>query len=239
MSLSQEISNWIEKQVKNANKKGIVLGLSGGIDSSVVAVLSKKALGDNVLGLLLPCNSSNIDERLATELANTSNIKTRKIDSSGLFNQLININPKANDLAKANLKPRLRMLILYYFANSLDYLVAGTGNKSEIMTGYFTKHGDGGCDVLPLGGLLKTEVKSLARELNLPSEIIKRPPTAGLWEGQTDESEMAITYKDLDKCLIAIESKTFKNLKESDLKRVRLMIKKSHHKRKRIPMFYF
>ena len=113
--------------------------------------------------------------------------------------------PQGNDLAKANLKPRLRMMILYYFANSQDYLVAGTGNKSELCVGYFTKYGDGGVDILPLGGLLKTEVRKLAKELGIPKEIIDRTPSAGLWKDQTDEGEMGMSYEDLDFCLEAIE----------------------------------
>jgi NAD+ synthase len=105
------------------------------------------------------------------------------------------------DLPIANLKPRLRMLTLYYFANKLNYLVVGTGNKSELTMGYFTKYGDGGVDILPLGDLLKTEINKLAAELGVPREIIDKPPSAGLWAGQTDEGEMGITYAELDKIL--------------------------------------
>ncbi len=164
MKLSEEIVRWIKKQVQKANKIGIVLGLSGGIDSSCVAVLSKKALGDNVLGLILPCYSNSIDEKFALKIARRFNIKTERIILDNIFDNLINIYPKGTDIAKANLKPRLRMTVLYYFANTLDYLVAGTGNKSELYAGYFTKYGDGGVDILPLGGLLKTEVKNVAIE---------------------------------------------------------------------------
>lgn len=237
MNLSKEISNWIRVQVEHAGKKGVVLGLSGGIDSSVVAVLSKEALGDNVFGLIMPCKSSSTDEKLAVELASSFDIKTKRVDLSNLFRELISIDPEASYLAKSNLKPRLRMIVLYYFANSWDYLVAGTGNKSELMTGYFTKYGDGGCDILPLGGLLKTEVRKLAQDLNIPSEIVNRPSTAGLWDGQTDEEEIGISYESLDECIQAMERDDLKAVERNNLAKVRLMIENSSHKRNSIPVF--
>jgi NAD+ synthase len=119
-------------------------------------------------------------------------------------------------LATANLKPRLRMATLYYYANKLNYLVIGTGNRSELAMGYFTKYGDGGVDLLPLGNLLKTKVRELAKELKVPQEIIDRPPSAGLWHGQTDEGEMGISYAELDNILCG-------NLKGINTKKVRLV----------------
>jgi NAD+ synthase len=104
-------------------------------------------------------------------------------------------------LALANLKPRLRMATLYAVANRYSYLVAGTGNRSEIAIGYFTKYGDGGVDVLPLGALVKSQVRELARELDVPSGIIEKPPSAGLWLGQTDEGEMGFSYAELERFL--------------------------------------
>lgn len=237
MKLSEEIVRWIKKQVQKANKIGIVLGLSGGIDSSCVAVLSKKALGDNVLGLILPCYSNSIDEKFALKIARRFNIKTERIILDNIFDNLINIYPKGTDIAKANLKPRLRMTVLYYFANTLDYLVAGTGNKSELYAGYFTKYGDGGVDILPLGGLLKTEVKNLAIDLKIPNEIIERAPSAGLWHNQTDEQEMGISYNELDRIINAIEKKQIKGIEKKKLLKVKKMIKDSQHKRVKIPIF--
>ena len=177
-----------------AKAKGIVMGLSGGVDSCVVAALAKKAVGRNrLLALILPCGSHVSDLADATAMARKFKIKTETIDLTGVYSNLLKILPSAKGLAKNNLKPRLRMLVLYYFANKLNYLVCGTGNKSELMVGYFTKHGDGGVDILPIGGLLKKQVRALAEELGIPGNIINKPPSAGLWHGQTDEGEMGIT----------------------------------------------
>ena len=237
MELSQKIANWIKKQVETADKKGIIVGMSGGIDSAVVAVLAKKALGDNVLGLMLPCKSNPKDEKHALKVASKFNIKTKKVDLCKIFDDFSSRYPDASALAKANLKPRLRMVTLYYFANIRNYLVAGTGNKSELSVGYFTKHGDGGVDILPLGDLLKSEVVKLAQELSIPDEIIKRPPSAGLWEGQTDEDEMGITYEELDKIVIAIEKNRTQDINDDKLLKVKKMMRDSEHKRAAAPIF--
>ena len=140
-------------------------------------------------------------------------------------------------MAYANLKPRLRMCALYYFAQKLNYLVAGTGNKSELVVGYFTKYGDGGVDILPLVGLLKTEVRQLAKELKIPREIIEKTPSAGLWHGQTDEGEMGITYEELDRIIVAIGRKKIKGISKAKLSKVKKMMRGSLHKRAPIPVF--
>jgi NAD+ synthase len=237
MKLSEEIAKWIKEQVRRANKTGVVLGLSGGIDSSCVAVLSKKALGSNVLGLILPCNSNPSDERSALKVAKNFAIQTKTIPLNNIFNGIVGMCPEGSNIAKANLKPRLRMAVLYYFANSLDYLVAGTGNKSELSVGYFTKYGDGGVDILPLGGLLKTKVKKLAKELGLPREIIEAPPSAGLWHKQTDEDELGITYGELDRIIKTLEKKEPRQIERKSLFKVKKMIRDSRHKRAKPPVF--
>jgi len=219
----EKISNWIKTKVKNSKTKGIVLGLSGGIDSSVVSVLCKNAVGrKNLLCLILPCETSKKDIQDAKLVAKKFKLKTKTVDLTNIYRNLLKILPPANKIAKANLKPRLRMLTLYYFANKHNYLVVGTGNKSEIMMGYFTKYGDGGVDILPIGDLLKKDVLQLAKKLKIPERIINKEPSAGLWPGQTDEKEMGITYKMLDKLL---EGK----LKNSKIKNI---IKMTEHKRK-------
>ena len=237
MNLPDEISRWIKKQVDEAGVSGVVLGLSGGIDSAVVACLAKKALGDNVLGLIMPCESNPEDERQSRQLAERFNIKTEKIDLTPIYESFLETIPSGNRLAEANLKPRLRMLTLYYFANNLNYLVAGTGNKTEICIGYFTKYGDGGVDILPLGNLLKSGVRKLAEELGIPETIITRAPSAGLWEGQTDEAEIGITYEELDKAITAIETGDKKGVAPEVITKVENLINSSTHKRTEIAIF--
>lgn len=237
MILSDQISAWIKKEVNKSNKKGVVLGISGGVDSAVVAGLSKKALGDNVLGLILPCQTGNRELELAREVAAKFNVKTKEIALDDIFEAFVKINPDASALARANIKPRVRMVTFYYFANSMDYLVAGTGNKSEIAIGYFTKHGDGGSDILPLASLLKTEVRKLAKEMGVPKAVIETPPSAGLWKGQTDEGEIGITYDELDRVIIAIEKKKTKGINKKTLEKIKKMINNSAHKRCAAPVF--
>lgn len=238
MKLSDRIAGWIKKELKASSKDGIVLGLSGGIDSACVAGLAKMAVGEkNVLGLIMPCGSHPEDARLGKELAAVLNIKTKEVALDKNYDDFVAMNPDANKLAKANLKPRMRMTTLYYFANSLNYIVAGTGNKSELLVGYFTKYGDGGVDILPIAGLLKCEVRLLAEELGVPKAIIERPPSAGLWSGQTDETEMGMTYEELDKTIVAIEKNDTSGIDKTLLEKVKGMMKQSEHKRCAAPMF--
>lgn len=230
--MKKKIVLWMRKQLKNSRTKGIVFGLSGGIDSAVVSALAKEAVGSNrILALLLPCQSQKEDLKDARLVAKTLGIKTEQIELSKIYNDLIKLLPKANNLALANLKPRLRMTVLYYFANKLNYLVCGTGNKSEIMVGYFTKHGDGATDILPIGDLAKTQVRALAKELGIPQRIINKPPTAGLWPGQTDEGEMGITYPELDGILERLKNKKRQIASMAKVNKVKAMIKRSEHKR--------
>jgi len=237
MNLPDEISQWIKKQVDEAGASGVVLGLSGGIDSAVVACLAKRAVGDGLLGLLMPCESNPGDEESARQLSERFKIKTEKIDLTPIYKSFSGILPSGNKLAAANLKPRLRMLTLYYFANNCNYLVAGTGNKTEICIGYFTKYGDGGVDILPLGNLLKSDVRKLAEELDIPETITKRAPSAGLWEGQTDEAEIGITYEELDKAITAIEAGDKKGISPEVITKVENLINSSAHKRAKITVF--
>jgi NAD+ synthase len=235
--MNSEIPGWIKEKVKRSGAKGVVVGLSGGIDSSVVAVLAKKAMGDNVLGVIMPCNSNPTDMEHAKTLVKKFGIKTQVVDLAPVYDMLMKTFPTGNNIAKANVKPRLRMLTLYYFANSLGYIVAGTDNRTESFTGYFTKYGDGGVDILPISHLLKKEVRKLAAELGVPQEIIDKSPSAGLWDGQTDEKEMGITYDQLD---TIIEGMTRGNTKDIDPKLVE-KVKKMHdsteHKRRLPPAF--
>ena len=204
--LVQKLCDWMEGKVTKAKAEGVVFGLSGGLDSAVVAVLCMRVFPKNTLAIIIPCHSLEADINDALDLINKFNIPYKIIDLSKVYDSLIHLlNDKEKEgsfkLAEANIKPRLRMMTLYYFANKLNYLVVGTGNKSELTIGYFTKYGDGGADILPLGNLLKSQVKELAEYLDIPKKIINKPPSAGLWEGQTDEEEIGISYEQLDKYL--------------------------------------
>ena len=205
MDLAERISNWIRQKVEEAGAEGVVMGISGGVDSSVVASLAKRAVGERLIGVIIPCHSEPLDIRYASLVAEKLKIKTEPVVLDSLYDKFLELLPSGKRLALGNLKARLRMATLYFFANNLNYLVVGTGNKSEISVGYFTKYGDGGCDILPLGDLLKTEVRKLARRLEIPEEIINQVPSAGLWRGQTDEGEMGLSYEDLDEIISAIE----------------------------------
>jgi len=197
------IEKWLAEHISAAGAKGAVLGISGGIDSAVLAGLLSRAVGGGkVLGVIMPIRSQPIDEEYAMLLPAVFGIKTHKVDLSAVYDATVsNIErngEKLSELAAANIKPRLRMTALYALAQTNGYLVCGSGNRVELMFGYFTKYGDSGADLLPMADLLKGEVRLLAEYLGVPLPIIDRAPSAGLWEGQTDEGEMGITYNDLD-----------------------------------------
>ena len=231
-----KIIGWIKKQVKLAGAKGVVLGLSGGVDSALVAALSKKAVGRNLLCLIMPCNSFKEDIKDAKLIAKKFKINTKQVNLEPVYKTLTKLLPKANKKTLGNLKARLRMMVLYYYANKLNYLVAGTANKSELMVGYFTKYGDGAADILPIADILKTEVKELAANLGIPKDIIRKIPSAGLWSGQTDEAELGISYPELDNILSNIGNKRKQKL-DFKIRKVKDLIYKSMHKRQEPKIF--
>ncbi|MFQ3675918.1 MAG: NAD+ synthase, partial [Endomicrobiia bacterium] len=227
--LTKNLVKWLKLQLKSATAKGFVVGLSGGVDSAVVSVLCKMAVNNNVLGVIMPCYSNPEDLEDALLVAKKFKIKTKVINLESVFDALaktLDFDKISKKLFVANIKPRLRMLTLYYFANKYNYLVAGTGNKSELTMGYFTKYGDGGVDILPIGNLLKTEVWELAKYLEIPEKVIYKPPSAGLWEGQTDEKEMGIKYKNLDETIVNLEKNNISNCDKKILAKINSAIKK-------------
>jgi len=206
-TLSQKLTSWITEKVTAAGCRGVVLGMSGGLDSSVLGALCIRAFPRDTLGVIMPCHSIDEDKAHALAVAGKFAIPTVEVCLDGTFDTLLRGLPggaaetatETERAAGANLKARLRMATLYYAAAMRGYLVAGSSNRTELTIGYFTKHGDSGVDILPLGNLVKREVREIARHLEIPAGIIDKPPSAGLWEGQTDEAEMGITYELLDR----------------------------------------
>lgn len=178
--------------------------MSGGIDSTLVAYLACEAVGkDKVFGIIMPSTTTPTEDKLhGTEIAQHLGISYKEIAIDSVLNEFLSVTQLDNDdLAIGNLKARIRMSIIYYYANAKNYLVSGTGNKSEILIGYFTKHGDGACDIEPIGDLYKTDVYKLSKYLDVPQEIIDKPPRAGLWNNQTDEDEIGMSYDIIDQIL--------------------------------------
>jgi NAD+ synthase len=188
--------------------RGLVVGLSGGVDSALVARLARDAVGEkNVLGVLLPDARFSSELRVETEeYARDLGLETVTLPIDGVERAYRELLPDVRDrVTLGNLSPRIRMTVLYSLARERGRLVAGTGNKSELLLGYFTKYGDGGVDLLPIGDLYKTEVREAAARLGLPARIRDRAPTAGMWEGQTDEEELGMPYSELDQILYGLE----------------------------------
>jgi NAD+ synthase len=215
---TEGIVEWLRQQLARSAARGFVFGLSGGIDSAVVARLCQVASPGNVTGVLMPCHSDPRDEADARLVADHFQIPTIRVDLADSYDHFTNVLQQAAralpkelmpdaahastdlkaQMPMANVKPRMRMATLYFVANTLNYMVVGTGNRSELSIGYFTKYGDGGVDLLPIGNLLKSEVRAAARDLGVPDPVIEKAPSAGLWLGQTDEAEMGFSYAELE-----------------------------------------
>ena len=243
LKVSEDLQNSIKDYISSANMDGVVLGLSGGIDSSVTAALCVNALGkEKVIGLGLPIESIPQDLEDAKIIADFLGIKLIITDLTSVYKELLKVLPTDIDtkmMGMANIKPRLRMTMLYYMGQSLGKnLVAGTGNRSEIAIGYFTKFGDGAVDFEALGSLYKCEVRDLAKVLKIPEKIITKKPSAGLWPGQTDEGEIGMTYDELDEILYRIDHYLdLSDLDAENVKKVAKMMKLAEHKNKMPPIF--
>ena len=200
-----KISNWIKTRVESANSKGVVLGMSSGVDCSVVARLCQIAKINTHL-ILMPYGESMSKTESYThamELINKFEFKYSVFDIKPAVDALkIEEDSTKLNLAQANIRPRVRMTYLYQYAQINDLLVIGTGNLSERTIGYFTKWGDGGCDLNPIANITKREVYVLAKYLNVPEGIINKKPSAELWEGQNDEDEIGISYDMLDEYIL-------------------------------------
>lgn len=240
----ETIVRFLRASVETSGRRGVVLGLSGGVDSAVCASLGVEALGPSgVKALHMPCgNGEGPAAGDAQRLARDLGIEYGLIDIGPACGSVLDLLEGMDRVAEGNVAARVRMTVLYAYANRDGLLVMGTGNKSEILTGYFTKYGDGGADILPLGDLYKTEVRALAVDLGIPEGILERPPSAGLWEGQTDEAELEVDYGTLDRVLLGIEhlmdtediARTL-SLPAEDVERIARMVASNAHKR-RMPL---
>ncbi|MDO5715546.1 MAG: NAD(+) synthase [Tissierellia bacterium] len=232
-TLVKDIVSWMRDYAKNAGTEGFVFGLSGGIDSAVIAALSKKAFPDHSLGLIMPCESMDKDREDALKIAQAIDLKVEEVDLTDTFHELIKVTFEGkSQLAKSNIKPRLRMTTLYYYGQELNYLIVGPSNASEWYVGYSTKYGDSGADLFPILQLVKSEVVELAQALGLPQFVLDKKPSAGLWVGQTDEEEMGFSYDVLDQYILGIQEPD-----PAVKARIDHMHKASAHKRKMAPQF--
>lgn len=225
--------SWLRDKRDKTGLKGAVFGLSGGVDSAVVAALSKLAFGDDHLAIVMPIHSLKEDEVDAKLLADKLGIKTTRVDLTSTYDDFVK-NAKAEGFTKmslSNIKPRLRMTNLYLYGQNLSYMVLGSSNKSEYLVGYFTKWADSACDVYLLRDFYKSEVYELAKVVGVPDEIINKKPSAGLWKGQSDEDELGVSYDDIEKYF---EGETIDSEKA---KRIQALYKSTQHKRDSIDYY--
>src|SRR6476619_7136385 len=233
-AIIREITGFISKQVKSRKKNGLVIGLSGGLDSSVCLILATKAIErSKIMGLIMPKKDINNARDLAKEMK----IKYKEIHFEHAKKNLLKRLPNSK-LSSGNFSARLRMALLYHYAYINNLLVLGTSDKSELMIGYFTKFGDGAADMLPLGGLYKSQVKLLGRHLGLSEQIVSQPSSPRFWKGHTAEKEIGLSYNEIDNILQSYENNDLINCKQSKrkIKSVSDMIIKSQHKREHIPI---
>jgi len=236
------LAAFIRDTVEAAHAAGAVVGISGGVDSAVVAKLCADALGgDRVLAIFMPTVSTSADDyRLTKQLCKQWGIRYAVVSiqpAVDAFSGML-LTGKEAPLEKGNIAARCRMIVLYDKAKKENYLVIGTTNRSELLMGYMTKFGDGAEDAMPMAGLYKTQVWQLAKLVDVPQEVIDKVPTAGLWEGQTDEEEMGITYHALDLALAALEvgaddaaAATAAGVAPAKVVEVRRQVRQSRHKR--------
>jgi NAD+ synthase len=238
----ERIVKWLRERTEEAGAKGLLVGVSGGLDSAVVANLIKRAYPDDSLGVILPIQTSEANIQDAKDVTDACDIEAIKVDLTEthrimykeISDKLVEnkSHSQAQDqLADANLRARLRMSALYTISAHRGYLVVGTDNASEYFTGYFTKYGDGGVDILPIVDFTKSEVREMAKALDVPASVIEKVPSADLWEDQTDEMEMGITYAAIDAYLKG------ETISESDRVIIESMHEKSKHKRDSLPMY--
>jgi NAD+ synthase len=238
--ITKIITNFIIKEVRERQSEGIIVGLSGGLDSSVAASLAVQALGSrHVFGLILP--DLNITPKRdiydAQQLAENLKIRYKVIEIGTIKNLFLRKLPK-NKLAQGNFTSRLRMCIIYYYAGIMHRLVLGTSDKSELRLGYYTKYGDGAADIFPIADLYKTEVRELATYLQIPSRILEKKSSPRLWKRQTAEGEIGLYYEEIDEILSQLDTDTLNKSKfnSKSVQRIMKLIESNKHKQDLSPI---
>jgi NAD+ synthase len=234
------VTDFIAKETQKRNSEGVIVGLSGGLDSSVAATLAVQALGPRyVFALILP--DSNVTPKSdiydAQHLAKCLRVKYRTIEIGAMKKSLIGKLPR-NKLAQGNFASRLRMGILYYYAAVMHRLVLGTTDKSELRLGYYTKHGDGAADIFPIADLYKTDVRELARHLQIPSMILEKKSSPRLWRAQTAEGEIGLSYEEIDHILRRLDANILykSKLNPKYLQMIKALVKNNKHKQEMPPI---
>lgn len=238
--VAKKIARFILSQVNLRRKNGIVIGLSGGIDSSVCAILAYRALTSyNIIGLSMPEKNVTSPEDLHNVRTMVKKLKLRyKEINIERGKKFLLSNAVKDKLAGGNFSARIRMALLYYYAATNNLLVLGTADKSELMVGYFTKFGDAGADIFPIGDLYKSQVRLLGKELQVPEEILEKPSSPGFWRGHLAEKEIGLPYSEMDRILESYESNNLntRNFSHKKIKLVIEMIRKNQHKKDDVPI---
>ncbi|MDE1726594.1 MAG: NAD+ synthase [Thaumarchaeota archaeon] len=238
--IQEKIGSFLLEEIKERKSQGVIFGLSGGIDSAVIAMLCAKFIKEKSLALIMPDAkiTPESDTEDAVRIVDSLNLEYKLIDI-GFIHKEYSKYIEPSPLAFGNLGARIRSNILYYYANARNYLVLGSGDRSEFLIGYFTKYGDGAADLLPIVSLYKTQVREFARFLGVPHNIISKPSGPRLWEGHTAEAEIGITYEEIDSILHCIIDKSLSvedtakltGIPISDVDKIYQMNKRSEHKR--------
>ncbi|WP_428324057.1 NAD+ synthase [Nitrosopumilus sp.] len=239
-SITSTIENFLEEQMEKNHSEGLILGLSGGIDSAVLAYICKRKFPDKTIGIVMP--DTAITPKTETEDA------LKMVSLTGIQYKLIDINPivneysmylEPNERAKGNLRARVRTNILYYYANAKNYLVLGSSDKSEHLIGYFTKFGDGASDITPIVSLYKLQVREIAKYLGVPENVISKKSSPHLWKDHEAENELGISYEEIDSILYCLfekklsveETQKLTEIEISTIEKIQELNKNSEHKR--------
>jgi len=241
--ITENITDFLDEKLQESGSEGFEVGVSGGIDSALTLKLAVRTAGsENVSALIMPGKSSkeeNMED--ARELADSLDVEYRKIDIEPAVKAVkAQESREIGEVSTGNIRARTRMIYEYLEANEQDKLVLGTGNRTEILLGYYTKYGDGAADLLPIADLYKTEVRELAEHLGIDKKFIEKAPTAGLWEGQTDEDELGATYEIMDEILKHLVDENLSvpevaeqlDIDPDEVERFQMMHQKTEHKRK-------